>query len=112
MPRATRCREDGCKELHFGRGWCSKYYYQHSKAGDLDSPVEVVAIPQPPKPPADKKRCHALVNGSRCIRGIRAKGFCSAHWRESLDREAFSLREAPIDSKRRDYEGRESELIA
>jgi hypothetical protein len=110
MTTVRKCSEDGCDEKHYGRGYCSKHYWLHSKAGDLNSATEIVAIPQPPKPPVDKKRCHALVNGKRCIRGIRAKGLCAAHWHEAEDRQLFQLRERPIESTVRDYAGREDLL--
>jgi hypothetical protein len=113
MKKSVRkCQTEGCNEKHYGRGWCSKCYWIHSKAGDLDSMEEVVAIPPPPKPPVDKKRCHATVNGKRCIRGIRASHMCSAHWKEACDKSACELRERPFDATHRDWEGKEAELIA
>ena len=111
MKPIRKCSTEGCDRVHYGRGYCSACYWKHSKAGDLNAAQEVVAIPQPPKPPADKKRCRARMNdGSRCIRGIKAKGFCAAHWHEFEDRQSFELRDRPIDSNIHDCEGNEAAL--
>jgi hypothetical protein len=110
------CLVNGCSATKkYYKNLCSRHY-QQSRAGKtiemMEAEEEVVAIPKPPKPPSDKKRCSAMVNGKRCIRGIRARGLCAAHWHEQEDRQAFELREQPLDSKRRDYEGNEAALIA
>jgi hypothetical protein len=110
------CLVTGCSATKkYYKNLCSRHY-QQLRAGKtmemMEAEEEVVAIPKPPKPPSDKKRCSAMVNGKRCIRGIRANKMCSAHWHEFNDRQAFELREQPLSSHRRDYEGRESELIA
>jgi hypothetical protein len=102
------CATEGCDGKHYGRGWCSKCYWIHSKAGDLED--EIVTIPLPPKPPVDKKRCRArMKDGSRCIRGVRGRGLCSAHWRELCDREEMELREKPLNATRHDYENEKGE---
>lgn len=108
-----KCSTEGCERVHYGRGYCSACYWKHSKAGDLKPAEEVNAVPPPPSPPPNKKRCHArMKDGTRCIRAIRAKGLCSAHWHEAMDREAFELREQPIESHSFEYRGCEDELIA
>jgi hypothetical protein len=105
------CSSPNCTEPHYGRGFCSKHYYQHSKAGSLED--EIVRIPQPPPPPPNKKRCHAIMtSGERCLRWIRAKSMCSAHWKEWCDQQDMELRERPLNSTVHEYEGNEAALIA
>src|ERR1700689_717994 len=95
VPMATDrvCLVQGCTATKkYYRGFCSKHYQQFRSGKTLEmmeEAEEVVAIPKPPKPPVDKKRCSAMVNGKRCIRGIRATGFCSAHWKEASDKSAY-----------------------
>jgi hypothetical protein len=116
METARVCLVNGCAATKkYYKNLCSRHY-QQSRAGKtlemMETDEEVVAIPKPPAPVSNKKRCHAMVNGKRCIRGIRAKGLCGAHWHELEDRQAYELREQPLESKRRDYEGNEATLIA
>lgn len=113
MATVRKCRISGCEEKHYGRGLCSRHYWSEKTAGRLESVDDAVVIPPPPRPPVDSKRCRAkMLDGSRCIRGIRAHGLCGAHWREENDRHEMELREKPLDSTRHDYVGDEASLIA
>ena len=82
------------------------------KTIDLDSAEESVSIPQPPAPPPSKRRCRTVINGQRCIRAVKAKGFCAAHWRECCDQQEMALR-TDLDIPVREpfqYEGDEAML--
>jgi hypothetical protein len=110
------CLVNGCSATKkYYKNLCSRHY-QQLRAGKtlemMEEAEEVVAIPKPPKPPSDKKRCSAMVNGKRCIRGIRAKGLCAAHFREENDRREMEIREKPIESVARGFDGNEAALAA
>jgi hypothetical protein len=112
------CLVNGCTSaFKLVKGLCSRHYQQSLKGVSVAQMQEactvIDVIPQPPKPPADKKRCHAIMtSGKRCIRGIRGRGLCGAHFREENDRFDMEIRERPLDAARRDWEGNEAALIA
>ena len=57
-----------------------------------------------------KKRCHALTNGKRCIRPIKTAGLCFGHAKELESKQAFDLRDMPLDSVAIGFEGDEEAL--
>jgi hypothetical protein len=107
------CLVSGCTStFKLVRGLCSKHYQQSLRGITVEQMEQAdgVSIPLPPKPPIDSKRCLALVNGKRCPRGRRGHGLCAGHLKEKVDREAFALRENPIESTARGFEGDEDAL--
>jgi hypothetical protein len=104
-----RCGVIDCKRKYYAMGWCGFHYAQHKRGVALnveDKPLVEAKIVD------GKRRCHArMFDGSQCVRAIKAAGMCFAHHRESEDRALCELRESPIESTRRDYEGNEAALI-
>jgi hypothetical protein len=104
------CGVIDCKRKYYAMGWCGFHYAQHKRGVALNVEPASLTVPQVA---LDKKRCRARIrDGSQCVRVKHAAGLCFAHHKESEDRALCELREHPLESTRRDYEGREHELIA
>lgn len=107
------CLVPGCTStLKLVKGLCSRHYQQSLRGITVEQmeAVDVDSIPPAPKPPVDAKRCLAIVNGKRCIRGRRGHGLCAGHLKEKVDREAFALRDKPLESASSGFEGDEDAL--